>query len=441
MSSTSDPQPEGSNPANGDALTPADAKLDAPRHRPSIIFIFITLLLDVMGIGLIIPVAPRLVEKLYDGPISNAGIYVGALGATYALFQFMFAPILGALSDRFGRRPVILISLFGSGIDYLAAALAPNLWFLFVTRALNGISGANITACSSYIADITPPEKRAAGFGILGAAFGLGFVIGPVTGGVLGEYDIYYPFYAAAALSLANWVYGYFVLPESLPKERRSKFDLRKAHPIEAIRSLSAYPGVLGVAAVLFLANVAQFALHSTWVLYTTLKFNWSTKQVGFSLFAVGLSSAIVQGLLARKLVPVLGEKVCFLFGIGWGALAFAAYGFATEGWMIYAIVAVASIGGIAGPAGQAIVSQSVPPTHQGVVQGALTSLQSIANIIGPLLGGALFSWFASDAAKAGNYYVPGASLLAGAVIMVGAFLVAAANFRRPWGGAATTQA
>lgn len=393
------------------------------KHSPAAIrFIFFTVLLDVLGIGLIIPVAPRLVESLQGAGESAAAYSVAILGAIYASMQFIFAPILGSLSDKVGRRPVILISLLGSGLDYFAAAFAPTLTVLYITRALNGISGANITAAGAYIADVTPPDKRAAGFGMLGAAFGLGFVVGPLLGGVLGGYDLRWPFLAAGGLSLLNALYGYFVLPESLPLELRRPFSLAKANPVNSLISLRRYPLVLGLGIVFFLANTAQFALHTTWVLYTKHKFSWSPKDVGFSLAAVGVSAAIVQGLLARKLVPKLGEARSVLIGLAIGVAAYLGYGLATQGWMLIAILLAGSIGGIFQPASQAIVTKSVLPTEQGAIQGALTSLQCLAGILGPAVGGSLFGYFVSDKAP---IYLPGASYFASSLLCAMALGVA----------------
>jgi len=418
------------------------------RPAPSIIFVFITLLLDVLGIGLIIPVAPRLVQKVMglagEGAENRAAIAVGTLAATYAAMQFIFAPILGSLSDRFGRRPVILISLFGSGVDYIVAAFAPNLIVLFITRALNGLSGANISACSAYIADITPPEKRAAGFGMIGAAFGLGFVFGPLMGGVLGDPaislpvigpgDVHHPFLAAGLLTMLNWVYGCFVLPESLPQHLRRPFSWAKANPIASLAWLGTHRVVIHVASALFLLNIAQFALHATWVLSMGLRFGWGSLKVGVSLFIVGITSAIVQGGLTRVIVPRLGERACLVGGIGVAVLAFAGYGLATQGWMIYAIIAAASIGGLAGPAAQGIVTKAIPPTEQGRLQGSLASLQCVANVIGPLAGAGVFRFFTSESAP---NFVPGAPFLMGSLLSACALIPLA----RIWKGMPTSVA
>jgi DHA1 family tetracycline resistance protein-like MFS transporter len=404
--------------------------------KPAVGFIFITLLLDVLGFGLLIPVGPSLIKSflppglLPEAADAQAGQYVGMLMATFYTMSFLFAPLLGVLSDRFGRRPVILVALLGSGLDYFAMALAPTLPWLFATRVVNGLSGASFTVASAYVADVTPPQKRAAAFGMIGAAFGLGFVIGPVLGGLLGQVSLRLPFYVAGGLTICNWLYGYFVLPESLPIERRSAVRLSRCNPVGAYAHLADYPLVLGLAISLFLLNMAQFALHATWALYTEHRYHWEKWQIGMSLFAVGITAAVVQGGLARKLIPRLGEPRSLLLGIGIGTLAYFGYGLATQGWMIYTIVVVASLGGIAQPACQAIITAQVGPTQQGTVQGALTSMQSLAGIIGPLMGGWVFSHFISaDLARPQN----GASFfLSGALALVGLVLAAYAMKRWP---------
>lgn len=420
--------------------------------KPALGFILLTLFLDVLGFGLLIPVAPKLVQGLLHpaqvvtqgtgaGAATKVGDLaaslhslteqmdpqtarvVGLLAATYAIMQFIFAPILGAWSDQIGRRPVLLISLFGSGLDYFALALAPNLTILFITRAINGLTGGSMTAASAYIADITTPDKRAAAFGMIGAAFGMGFIMGPLMGGWLGSYDIHYPFYAAGTLSLLNWLYGLFLVPESLAPENRSKFKLSKANPIGALKNLNRYPLVAGMAASLFLLNIAMFGLHTTWTVYTMHRYHWEPWQVGLSLALVGVGAAVVQAGLARKLIPALGERRSLLFGLVLAIFAYIGYGTATQGWMIYAIVLVASIGGIAQPAGQSMITRSVRPDEQGAIQGAITSLQSIAAVIGPLIGSNAFAYFISDRAPA---YIPGASFYVGAFLATIGTLIAA---------------
>ncbi|MGE3108746.1 MAG: TCR/Tet family MFS transporter [Phycisphaerales bacterium] len=394
--------------------------------------IFFTILLDALGIGLIIPVGPKLVAWVQhlptQGAESESSLAYGLLTAMYAAMLFVFAPILGSLSDHFGRRPIILISLAGSALDYFAAALMtvyfPSLVLLFITRAINGISGANITACNAYIADVTPPDKRSAGYAVLGAAFGIGFMFGPLVGGLLGDPDvhipfigpgdIHYPFLAAGILCSLNWLYGLFVLPESLKPENRRAVTFSKANPFGVFKWLSGHRVVIILACALFLLYVAQFSLHATWVLSLSMRFKWTPEQLGWSLFVVGIGAVIVQGGLARKIIPALGERLCLLIGVLLAVLAFAGYGLATQGWMIYAIVAVASFGGVSGPAAQGVVSKAVLPSEQGMLQGALSGLQSVAAVVGPLLGTGVFRYFTRDGA---DVVLPGAPFLVGSAL------------------------
>ena len=407
--------------------------MDMRTTKPALGFIFLTLLMDVLGFGLLIPVAPRLVETiLHPGSMATeaqAAPYVAGLQATFYAMSFLFAPALGVLSDRIGRRPVILIALLGSGLDYFVMAMAPTITWLFVTRVINGLSGATYTVASAYVADVTPPEKRAAGYGLIGAAFGLGFVIGPIIGGVLGNHDIRLPFWVAGGMTMVNWLYGMFILPESLPRELRTPFSLKRANPVGAYFALGRYPLVLGMAISLFLLNMAQFALHATWALSMQHRFEWTPLKIGLSLMVVGLGAAIVQGGLARRLIPALGEKRSLMFGLLMGTLAYIGYGAATHGWMIYTIIAIASIGAIGQPAGQALISKEVLPTEQGLVQGALASLNSLAGIIGPIIGGLTFAYFAKNPPP-----FPGAPInLAGANFYVSAFLCVLSTIAAAW--------
>jgi DHA1 family tetracycline resistance protein-like MFS transporter len=395
-------------------------------RRPALRFVFFVLLLDVLGFGLIVPVAPRLVEQLQGGGEAEAAPIVGWLTSTYAAMVFLCAPILGSLSDRFGRRPILLLAMLGSGLDYFAMALVPNITWLFVARALNGLSGASITAASAYIADVTPPDKRAAGFGIVGAAFGIGFVLGPLMGGLLGSIDLRLPFYAAGAMALANAAYGTFVLPESLPPELRQRTARR--NPFAAFATLRDYPLARRLAGAVFFVNLAQFALHATWVLYTKHRYGWNELDVGISLCAVGLGAALVQGGLARRIIPLLGERQSLVIGLFIGSIAYAGYALATEGWMIYVVIAVQSLGGIAMPANQALITKSVAPDQQGAVQGSLTGVTSLANIAGPLIGSAVFAW---SIAPARDATWPGAVYYASAALGAIGLLIAIAALRR----------
>ncbi|MEM8995292.1 MAG: TCR/Tet family MFS transporter, partial [Acidobacteriota bacterium] len=371
-----------------------------PRRQAAMIFIFVTLFLNILGIGLVIPVLPELVRGFVGGETAEASRYYGILVAIYALMQFFFAPLLGALSDRFGRRPVLLTSLFGLGVDYIIMAVAPSLAWLFVGRLLSGIMGASLTTANAYIADISTAETRARNFGLVGVAFGVGFVFGPAVGGLLGSIDLRLPFYAAAGLAFVNWTYGFFVVPESLSMENRSDFSWRKAHPLGSLGVLRSYPLVGGLAAAFVLTNLAQRGLESTWVLYTGHRYGWDEKTNGLALALVGIGAVLVQGLLVRPAVARFGERKVALFGVSVAIVVQVLYGLATDGWMVPFIIVVGSLGGLAAPAVQALVAGSVSPSDQGKVQGALTSMMSLAAIIAPLtFVSGLFSFFISDRA------------------------------------------
>jgi DHA1 family tetracycline resistance protein-like MFS transporter len=393
-----------------------------PRPQPAVIFIFITLFLDIFGIGLVVPVLPGLVEELQGGSVEAASHAVGWLGALYALMQFIFSPILGSLSDRFGRRPVILVSLLGAALDYLLLAWAPSMVWLFVGRIISGITAANFSAASAYIADVTSPEKRAAGFGMIGAAFGLGFIAGPAVGGLLGEFGLRLPFLVAAGVTALNWIYGIFVLPESLTPENRRAFDWLSVNPFKSLVALARWPVVSGLAGAQFLMNLSHNIYPSLWVLYTGFRYGWSTRTVGLSLCVVGLTSAIVQGALAGNIIRRMGERRAVLFGLGLMSVAMVCYGLATEGWMIFVTIILGSIGGVAGPAEQSLISQAVPADEQGAVQGALNSLASVAGVIGPLV----WTWiFAASLGTHGSLNFPGLAFIIAGVLTLIALAVA----------------
>ena len=380
----------------------------------SLLFIFITIFIDITGLGIIIPVIPALITELIDGSISEAAKYSGWLMFSYATLQFLFAPFLGGLSDQYGRRPVILLSLFGFGINYLVLALAPNIIWLFLGRIFQGIMGASLTTASAYIADISTPEKKAQNFGLIGAAFGLGFILGPVIGGYLGQFGSRVPFIAAAAFTLINLVYGYFILPESLDKKNRRKFDIKRANPIGTLMSLKRYPVISGLLICIVLFNIAQHATHSTWTFFTIEKFDWSEKLVGYSLGFIGLLAAIVQGGLIRVIIPKLGNIKSVYFGMIFYIIGLSLFSFAEEEWMVFAFAIPLSLGGISGPALQGIMTNKIPDDEQGEFQGGMTSLVSLTAIIGPLLMTNLFSYFTSENSF---YYFPGAPFLVGAII------------------------
>lgn len=398
------------------------------RPKPAITFIFITLFLDVFGIGVIVPVLPKLVEQLQGGSLHAAAHAVGWLGALYALMQFIFSPVLGSLSDRFGRRPVILASLFGSGVDYLLLAWAPSLGWLFLARIISGVTAANYSAACAYIADVTPPDKRAAGFGMIGAAFGLGFIAGPAFGGLLGNHDLRLPFEVAAGITLLNWLYGAFVLPESLAPECRRPFAWSSAHPLKAIKALGRWPVVVDLAWAHFLIMVAGSIYQSLWVLYTASRYGWNSRQVGMSLALVGITTAMIQGGMAGRILKVIGERRGVFVGLFAMALAMACYGAAPSGWMIYFIIVAGSLSGIGSPATQSIISQAVPADEQGVLQGALNSITSIARIIAPLVWTFLFSW---SVAPGRLIHIPGLPFFGASLVSLAAAALAWRAFRR----------
>ena len=399
------------------------------RRQAAMIFILITLFIDILGIGIIIPILPELIREFVGGNTALAGRYFGIIAAVYALMQFFFAPILGALSDRFGRRPVILISLFGLGVDYIIQGFAPNLFWLFVGRIIAGIMGASFTTANAYIADVSTPKNRAQNFGLVGVAFGLGFIFGPALGGVLGNIDIRLPFFVAAALALVNWLYGFFVLPESLPEDKRSAFDFRKANPISSITNLGKYPLVAGLAVGFVLISLAQRGLETAWVLFTGFQFDWGPLTNGVTLALVGVMAAIVQGGLVRPIVDAIGERRPILVGLCFGVVSFTIYGLAYQEWMMYVAIVIGAFGGLAGPAIQGLVAGSVDSSEQGKVQGALTSLTSLTSIFAPLIfTTGLFSYFTSERAP---FTLPGAPFLLGALLMVAAVVVAFRLFRR----------
>lgn len=391
------------------------------KNSKAIFFILVTVLIDVIGIGIIIPIMPSLYQELTGGTVSEASQYSAYLVFIYAIMQFIFSPIIGGLSDQYGRRPVLLISLFGFGLDFVFLALAPTIAWLFVGRTISGIVGASFTTANAYIADVTEPEKRAQSFGMIGAAFGLGFIIGPSLGGILGEYGTRVPFWVSAGLSLCNWLYGYFILPESLLPENRRKFDIKRANPIGSLLNLKKYPYVLALVLSLFLVNVSNFATQGTWSFYGIEKFGWSKMEVGLSLGFVGLMVAIVQGGLIRVIIPKIGQEKSLFLGLAINALGLAAFAFASQSWMMYAIMIPFAVGGLAGPAFQGIISNQVGKSEQGELQGGLTSLMSIAAIIGQPLMLGLFRAFTKENAPV---YFPGAPFLMGGILTVFSLLL-----------------
>ncbi|MEO7989447.1 MAG: TCR/Tet family MFS transporter [Chryseolinea sp.] len=396
--------------------------------RPALGFIFVTLLIDIIGLGIIIPVMPKLIQELTGGTLSEASRYGGWMLFAYSFMQFICAPIIGGLSDRYGRRPILLASLFGFGVDYIFLALAPTLGWLFLGRVIAGMLGASFTTGAAYIADISAPEKRAQNFGIIGAAFGLGFIIGPMMGGLLEPLGSRVPFMVAAGLSLLNCLYGFFILPESLKPENRRKFDWSRANPISSLLNLKRYPVILGLVASLVLVYISSHAVQTNWSFYTIEKFGWSPTMIGYSLAVVGLVFAVVQGGLIRIIIPKLGQQRSVYVGLGMNALGFTLFALATQSWMMFAFTVVYCLGGIAGPALQGIISTQVPANEQGELQGALTGLMSVTSIIGPPLMTNTFAYFTD---KTTPYYLPGAPMLLGAVLTITATLMARASLKK----------
>ena len=393
----------------------------APR-RAAFAFVFVTVLLDMFAIGIIIPVLPKLVEDFMGGDTARAALIYGIFGTAWALMQFLFSPVLGSLSDRFGRRPIILLSNFGLGLDYILMALAPSVRWLFVGRVISGITAASISTAGAYIADVTPPEQRAAKFGLLGAAFGAGFVVGPALGGVLGDIGPRLPFWVAAGLSLTNGLYGLFVLPESLTRERRSPFSWRKANPVGALKLLRSHPELWGFSVVTFLSNLAHAALPSVAVLYMGYRYNWDTKAVGLLLAGVGVCQIIVQGLLVGRVVKALGERHTILVGLVCGAAGFTIQAMAPNGAIYATGIIFMSLWGLVGPAMQAITTRLVNPSEQGQLQGANSSVLGIATLIGPLL---FTQTFATFIGAHRDWHLPGAPFLLSAILVVAALAVA----------------
>ena len=386
------------------------------KKQAAIGFIFITMLIDITGWGIIIPVIPKLIAELIHGDISEAAKYGGWLTFAYAITQFVCAPLIGNLSDKYGRRPIILISLFAFALDYLLLAFSPTIVWLFVGRIIAGLTGASITTASAYIADVSTPENRAKNFGMIGAAFGLGFIIGPVLGGLLGQYGSRVPFYAAAVLCLLNFLYGYFILPESLSKENRRAFEWKRANPIGALLNLKKYPSLIGLILAIFLLYVGSHAVHSNWSFFTMYRFGWDEKMVGISLGVVGLLVGLVQGGLVRITSPRLGNQKSIYWGLSLYTIGMLLFAFATQSWMMFAFLVPYCLGGIAGPALQSEVSGKVPANEQGEIQGTLASLMSASAIIGPPMMTNTFYFFTHDEAP---FQLPGAPFILGGFLML----------------------
>ncbi len=398
------------------------------KRNAATIFIFITILLDAIGFGIIIPVMPSLISELAHTDVSGAARYGGFLFAAYSVMQFICSPIVGGLSDQFGRRPILLASLFGFGLDYLLLIFAPTIAWLFVGRLIAGVMGASFTTAAAYMADISTPEKRAQNFGMIGAAFGLGFIVGPIIGGLASDFGTRVPFMVSGVLTLINCLYGFFILPESLKPENRRKFDWRRANPVGALINLRRFPMLIGLVAALFLVYIANFSTQGTWSYFVKELFNWTNKEIGWSLTFIGVMIALVQGGLTRIAIPKLGTKKAIYIGFMFSIICSIGFSFANQSWMMYAIMVPFSLGGLAGPAMQGIISTQVPANEQGELQGSLTSLNSVAAIIGPILMTTLFYKFTE---KGAAVYFPGAPFMAAAILSLISLLLIVRTLRK----------
>ena len=402
----------------------------ASARQPATKFIFLTLVLAVVGFGLLIPVLPKLIVEFQGGNVASGSGTYGWIISVFALMQFICAPILGSLSDRFGRRRIILIATAGSAIDYAIMAWAPSLGWFFVARIIAGSTAGVLSTANAYIADVTPPEKRAQSFGLLGAAFGIGFIIGPVLGGLLGNYSLRLPFWVAAGCSAANWIYGYFVLPESLKPENRREFSWKRANPIGALVALKRFPAVLGLVESFFLLALAQVMLQSTWALYTGFRYAWSPLQIGLSLMFVGVATGLVQATVVKRIVPKLGDTRAVALGLVISIVAQAGYGLAPVGWMIYAIACFGCLAGIGQPALQSYVTKHVTANEQGAVQGVFSGLQSLAGIPGPWIASHSFGW---AIAPGRVWHLPGIAFFEGAALTLLGLILAIRSFRKDY--------
>jgi DHA1 family tetracycline resistance protein-like MFS transporter len=404
-----------------EAAEPANAATP-PARGGAVAFIFVTILLDMFALGLIMPILPKLVESFVDNDTASAARIFGLFGTAWALMQFFFSPILGGLSDRFGRRPVVLLSNFGLACDYVLMALAPSLSWLFVGRVISGITSASVSTAFAYIADITPAERRAAVFGKVGAAFGAGFIIGPAIGGLLGGQDPRLPFWIAAALSFANTLYGLLILPESLPRERRAPFRWQRANPLGALRLLRSDPALARLSVVNFIAQLAHVVLPSTFVLYATYRYAWSAATVGLTLAMVGICAMAVQGVAIGPIVRRIGERRALLFGLGCGAIGFLIFGAAPSGPLFWLGIPVMALWGVAGAATQALMTRLVAPDQQGQLQGATSSVQSVSQLLGPFLFTLTFAYFIGARTP---LTLPGAPFLLASALLLLALLIA----------------
>lgn len=399
------------------------------KRQAAVGFIFITLFLDVMGWGLIIPVLPSLISHLKGVPINQASSFGAVLLFGYAFSQFLFAPVLGNLSDKFGRRPILLLSLFGFSINYLLLAWAPSFTWLIIGRIIAGVAGSSVSTAGAYIADVSTEETRAKNYGLVGAAFGLGFIIGPAVGGLLAGWGVRAPFYAAALLCLLNGLYGYFILPESLQPENRRSFSWKRANPFGALKIFQSHPTVGRLAIVYFLIYLGAQAVQSTWSYFTMYQFGWNEKLVGISLAVVGIMVALVQSVLIRMINPRIGNENSIYLGLSLYTLGLLLFSFATMGWMMFVFLIPYCLGGLAGPSLQSKLASLLPANVQGELQGALTSLMSLTAIVGPLLMNNLFAYFTRPGS---TIHFPGIAFLIGAIAMFSSLIISRLTFTQP---------
>ena len=414
-----------------------------PARKPgkhAFVFIFVTVLIDTIGIGLIMPVMPALIEDVTGLEANNAVVLGAWLTASYAGMQFVFAPVVGGLSDRFGRKPVLLAALTGFTLDYIMMGFAPHFWLLLIGRILAGVFGASYSTANAYIADITPAKERAGRFGMMGAAFGIGFILGPALGGLLGEqFGPRAPFFAAAMLAGANLIYGLVVLPETLAGDNRRAFSFRRANPLGSLLQMRAYPAVLVMMGAVFLMLLGHAVYPAVWAYYTDFKFGWTSGDIGLSLMVVGLTTAMVQGGLTRVLVPRLGEWRAIAVSLSLAVCAYAAYGLASQGWMVYPIIVFGALSGIGQPALQGVISRIVPANAQGELQGAMTSMQSLSMIIGPLVMSRMFEGFTGRDAPV--VFAGAPFLLASALTVIALMLALGAKKHDPGADTADSDA
>jgi DHA1 family tetracycline resistance protein-like MFS transporter len=399
-------------------------KMSGPPRRAALIFVLVTIMLDMLAMSLVIPVLPRLVLGFMGHDTASASRVIGVFGTAWALMQFIFSPIMGALADRFGRRPIILISNVGLGLDYILMAIAPGIGFLFIGRIISGITGASISTAQAYIADVSPPETRAANFGLMSVAFGLGFILGPAIGGILGQVNPRFPFWLAAGLSLVNALYGVFVLPESLAAADREPFSWRKANPLGALRLLQGAPGLLGLAGVHFLFWLSRMALTVVFVLYGSYRYGWSTATIGVTFAGVGVCSMIVGGGLVKPVVARAGERASLMIGLICGAAGMAIFGLATTPAIFWAGIPIMSLMGLTTPALQGLMTARISPTEQGQLQGAIGSVAAVASLIGPLLFSFVFAQSISPTPLL-NAHLPGAPFFLSGLLLAGATILA----------------